>query len=80
MQVNAFFCIFLRSLVVVVRSRMVIFCRTAYVVSKNLLFVTSPFVASSQHIKLSNHLVLHAIVAGEVALLATSITGYLRLV
>jgi hypothetical protein len=48
MRVNAFFYIFLRSLsVVVVRSRIVVFCRAAYIISKNLLFVTSPFVASS---------------------------------
>ena len=60
--------------------RLFVFYKTAYIISKNFLFFTSPVVTSSQHIKLLYYLILFIIITGKVALLAISVISYLRLV
>jgi hypothetical protein len=59
---------------------MFVFYKTSPVIGENFLFITSPFVASSQHVKLLNYFVLYATVAGEMSSLPAIVAGDSRLV
>jgi hypothetical protein len=59
---------------------MFVFHKTSHVIGENFPFFTGPFVASGQHVELSNHFVLYATVAGEVSGLPAAVAGDSRLI